>query len=182
MSDSSPRRVIPIKVEPPSSLSAAERAAVLERVRASEDPAGGLVADSTRGAGGAGFRAARRGTPDRSRVKSIDRRSARGLELLSLFSQRARRPPRAFICVAPRRVRRSAQSSSKPMRSAAWALIFTVRRPTGRSAWSRYIVLGNCALGPAVMIDEQLQGRVTPQRFDALIAQSARSAQRGSDE
>lgn len=31
--------------------------------------------------------------------------------------------------------------------------------------------LGNCALGPSMMIDEHLKGRVTPQRFDALIAQ-----------
>jgi formate dehydrogenase subunit gamma len=30
--------------------------------------------------------------------------------------------------------------------------------------------LGNCALGPSIMIDEHLQGRVSPQRFDALIA------------
>ncbi len=29
--------------------------------------------------------------------------------------------------------------------------------------------LGNCALSPAVMIDNELYGRVTPQRFDALI-------------
>lgn len=32
--------------------------------------------------------------------------------------------------------------------------------------------LGNCALSPAVMIDGRLHGRVTPQRFDALIAKS----------
>lgn len=30
--------------------------------------------------------------------------------------------------------------------------------------------LGNCALGPSLMIDEQLYGRVTPERFDALLA------------
>lgn len=30
--------------------------------------------------------------------------------------------------------------------------------------------LGNCALSPAVMIDEQLHGRVSPARFDALAA------------
>jgi formate dehydrogenase subunit gamma len=35
--------------------------------------------------------------------------------------------------------------------------------------------LGNCALGPSVMIDERLHGRVTPERFDMLIDQ-ARSA------
>ncbi len=28
--------------------------------------------------------------------------------------------------------------------------------------------LGNCALGPAMMIDETLYGRVTPERFDAV--------------
>ena len=32
--------------------------------------------------------------------------------------------------------------------------------------------LGNCALGPSVMIDRQLRGRVTPERFDALVAQT----------
>jgi formate dehydrogenase subunit gamma len=30
--------------------------------------------------------------------------------------------------------------------------------------------LGNCALAPAMMIDGQLYGRVTPQRFDAVVA------------
>jgi formate dehydrogenase subunit gamma len=32
--------------------------------------------------------------------------------------------------------------------------------------------LGNCALGPSIMIDNRLQGRVTPQRFDALVARA----------
>lgn len=30
--------------------------------------------------------------------------------------------------------------------------------------------LGNCALGPSVMIDQQLCGRVTPARFDQIVA------------
>ena len=30
--------------------------------------------------------------------------------------------------------------------------------------------LGNCACSPAVMIDDQLYGRVTPARFDALVS------------
>jgi formate dehydrogenase subunit gamma len=29
--------------------------------------------------------------------------------------------------------------------------------------------LGNCALGPAMMIDGQLHGRVTPERFDKIV-------------
>lgn len=35
--------------------------------------------------------------------------------------------------------------------------------------------LGNCALGPSIMIDETLHGRVSPQRFDQLMA-DARAA------
>ena len=36
--------------------------------------------------------------------------------------------------------------------------------------------LGNCALGPAVMIDKQLYGRVSAQRFDRLVQSLERTA------
>lgn len=32
--------------------------------------------------------------------------------------------------------------------------------------------LGNCALGPSVMIDDKVHGRVTPARFDQLVAKT----------
>jgi formate dehydrogenase subunit gamma len=32
--------------------------------------------------------------------------------------------------------------------------------------------LGNCSLGPSVMVDKQLQGRVTPKRFDELVKET----------
>src|SRR5258705_10495506 len=32
--------------------------------------------------------------------------------------------------------------------------------------------LGNCALGPSLMIDQRLHGRVTAERFDPLVTQS----------
>ena len=38
--------------------------------------------------------------------------------------------------------------------------------------------LGNCALSPAVMIDGELHGRVTPERFDELIRCLGEGAQR----
>ncbi|KDP88354.1 formate dehydrogenase subunit gamma [Cupriavidus basilensis] len=37
--------------------------------------------------------------------------------------------------------------------------------------------LGQCACGPAVMVGEQLVGRVTPQRFDALVKACADASQ-----
>jgi formate dehydrogenase subunit gamma len=30
--------------------------------------------------------------------------------------------------------------------------------------------LGNCACSPAIMVDDELYGRVTPERFDAILA------------
>ena len=42
--------------------------------------------------------------------------------------------------------------------------------PNGRFSLEPVYCLGNCALGPSLMVDEQLQGRVSPQRFDELIA------------
>ncbi len=44
--------------------------------------------------------------------------------------------------------------------------------PDGRFSLEPVYCLGNCACSPAVMIDGQLHGRVTPERFDALIAET----------
>jgi formate dehydrogenase subunit gamma len=43
--------------------------------------------------------------------------------------------------------------------------------PDGAFTLEPVYCLGNCALSPAVMIDGQLYGRVTSERFDALIAE-----------
>jgi formate dehydrogenase subunit gamma len=42
--------------------------------------------------------------------------------------------------------------------------------PDGRFSLEPVFCLGNCACSPAVMIDGQLHGRVSPERFDALLA------------
>ena len=41
--------------------------------------------------------------------------------------------------------------------------------PDGTFTLEAVYCLGNCAAGPSVMIDEQLYGRVTPERFDELV-------------
>jgi len=43
----------------------------------------------------------------------------------------------------------------------------------GRFTLEPIYCLGNCACSPAAMIDGRLHGRVTPERFDALIADEA---------
>lgn len=43
--------------------------------------------------------------------------------------------------------------------------------PDGRVTLLPVACLGNCALSPAVLIAGELHGRVTPQRFDAILAE-----------
>jgi formate dehydrogenase subunit gamma len=45
----------------------------------------------------------------------------------------------------------------------------------GRFSLEPIYCLGNCACSPAVMIDGRLYGRVTPERFDALIQDAGRT-------
>ena len=42
--------------------------------------------------------------------------------------------------------------------------------PDGAVTLEPIYCLGNCALSPAIMVDGQVYGRVTPQRFEALVA------------
>lgn len=49
---------------------------------------------------------------------------------------------------------------------------FHERTADGKFSLDPVYCLGNCACSPAVMIDGQLHGRVSPQRFDALLAEA----------
>jgi formate dehydrogenase subunit gamma len=49
---------------------------------------------------------------------------------------------------------------------------FHQRTSDGKFSLDPVYCLGNCACSPAVMIDGQLHGRVTPERFDALLAEA----------
>jgi formate dehydrogenase subunit gamma len=44
--------------------------------------------------------------------------------------------------------------------------------PDGALSLEPVYCLGNCALGPSIMIDERLHGRVSAQRFDDLMAKA----------
>ena len=46
--------------------------------------------------------------------------------------------------------------------------------PNGAYSLEPVYCLGNCACSPAIMVDEELKGRVTPAKFDAWLAAEAR--------
>jgi NADH:ubiquinone oxidoreductase 24 kD subunit len=46
--------------------------------------------------------------------------------------------------------------------------------PDGQFSLEPIYCLGNCACSPAAMVDGRLYGRLTPERFDAMIAERSR--------
>ena len=46
----------------------------------------------------------------------------------------------------------------------------------GRYTLEPVYCLGNCASGPSLMIDRELHGRMTPERFDELIGATSTAA------
>ena len=44
--------------------------------------------------------------------------------------------------------------------------------PDGAVPLEPVYCLGNCSLGPSMLVGERLHGRVTPQRFDTLVAEA----------
>ncbi len=47
---------------------------------------------------------------------------------------------------------------------------FAANTPDGEYTLEPVYCLGNCACSPAMMVDEELHGRVSPERFDSIIA------------
>jgi formate dehydrogenase subunit gamma len=56
--------------------------------------------------------------------------------------------------------------------SAALNCAFHATRADGRVTLEPVYCLGQCAVGPAIQVGDRLHARVTPQRFDAIVAQA----------
>ena len=147
MSDSSPRRVFPIKVEPPSSLSAAERAAVVKACARLKTLPGALLPILHAVQAALGF-VPHDAVPLIARELNLSIAEVHGV--VSFYHYfRKKRGGRHVRPHVPRRSMPVARGgrSSKPMRSAGWASISMARRRTERSAWSRSIARQLCT-GP----------------------------------
>lgn len=177
MSDSSPRRVFPIKVEPPSSLSAAERAAVENACAALKALPGALLPILHAVQSALGF-VPHDAVPLIARELNLSIAEVHGVLSFYHYFRKSRTGRhvvhmcRAEACQSLGAVELEAHAKR------SLGIGFHGTTADGAISLEPVYCLGNCALGPAMMIDEQLQGRVTPQRFDALIAQSRESAHR----
>lgn len=175
MSESSPRRVIPIKAEAPSALRAEERAAVESACERLKSLPGGLLPILHAVQDALGF-VPPESVPLIAGALNLSRAEVHGV-LTFYHHFRTTRGGRHVVrlCRAE-----ACQASGAALLEAhakrSLGVDFHGTTADGAVTLEPVYCLGNCALGPAVMIDDELKGRVTPQRFDELIAECRKHA------
>lgn len=169
MDTKSPRRVIPIKVEPPSSLRDSDRAAVLEVCTRLQSLPGALMPIFHGVQDALGY-VPKDAVPLIARQLNLSIAEVHGT--LSFYHYFRKEPPgrhvlhlcRAEACQSVGAVELEAHAKR------SLGIDFHGTTADGAVSLEPVYCLGNCALGPSVMIDKTLQGRVTAARFDELVA------------
>jgi len=169
MSKQSARRVIPIKVEPVSRLSATERAAVLEACARLKTLPGALLPIFHAVQAALGFVPKDAVTVIANELNLSIAEVHGVLTFYHYFRQQ--RPGRhvVHICRAEACQALGAQALEAHAK-ASLGIDFHGTTADGAISLEPVYCLGNCALGPSMMIDEHLKGRVTAARFDALMS------------
>jgi formate dehydrogenase subunit gamma len=171
MTKQAPRRVIPIKVERPSSLTADERAAVLDACARLKSLPGSLLPVLHAVQEALTF-IPKDAVPLIARELNLSIAEVHGVvSFYHYFLQE--RPGRSVVHLCRAEACQALGSVALEAHVKA-SLGIDYHGTTGDGAITLEPVycLGNCALGPSVMIDQQLHGRVTAERFDALMASS----------
>jgi len=170
MSNQSPRRVIPIKVERQSSLTAKEQSAVIEACMRLKGLPGALlpilhaVQEELRFV-------PKDAVPLIARELNLSVAEVHGV--VSFYHYFLQERPgrrvmhlcRAEACQALGSVALEAHVKAK------LGVDYHGTTRDGAITLEPVYCLGNCALGPSLMIDQRLHGRVTAERFDALVTQ-----------
>jgi formate dehydrogenase subunit gamma len=171
MSNPSPRRIIPIKAEPASNLSAAERAAVLEACGRLKALPGALLPILHAVQEALTF-VPKDAVPLIARELNLSIAEVHGV--VSFYHYFLQERPgkhvmhlcRAEACQALGSTALEAHAKAK------LGVDFHGTTRDGAVTLEPVYCLGNCALGPSLMIDQTLHGRVTAERFDTLLAES----------
>jgi formate dehydrogenase subunit gamma len=171
MSNQSPRRVIPIKVERQSSLTAKEQSAVLDACMRLKGLPGALlpilhaVQEVLR-------YVPKDAVPLIARELNLSVAEVHGVvTFYHYFLQE--RPGRQVMHLCRAEACQALGSAALEAHvKAKLGIDFHGTTRDGAITLEPVYCLGNCALGPSLMIDQQLHGRVTAERFDVLVSQS----------
>jgi formate dehydrogenase subunit gamma len=171
MGKKSSLRAIPVKVEPPSSLTPAEQASVRDictRLKSLDGALMPILHEVQREF----TYVPKDAVPLIALELNLSRADVHGV--LSFYHYFLKEPPgrhvvhmcRAEACQSVGAVALEAHAKK------SLGIDFHQTTADGAVSLEPVYCLGNCSLGPSVMVDKQLQGRVTPKRFDELIAQA----------
>jgi formate dehydrogenase subunit gamma len=171
MTSKPPRRVIPIKVEPPSTLSGPERSAVLEICARLKSMPGALlpIFHAVQEALG---HVPKDSVPLIAQALNLSLAEVHGV--LSFYHYFRKEPAGRHVVHLCRAEACQAVGAAGLELHAKQSLGVEFHGTTADGAITLEPVycLGNCALGPSLMIDDRLQGRVSPARFDELMSQA----------
>jgi formate dehydrogenase subunit gamma len=176
MNSQTPRRVIPIKLEPPSSLSAHERSVVLGVCAKLKQLPGGLLPILHAVQESLAY-VPKDAVPMIAKELNLSVAEVHGVvSFYHYFLQQ--RPGRHVVHVCRAEACQALGSVALEAHvKASLHIDYHGTTSDGAITLEPVYCLGNCALGPSVMIDAQLQGRVTPERFDALMQQARADSQ-----
>jgi formate dehydrogenase subunit gamma len=170
------RRVIPIKVEQPSSLSKEEQAAVLHACAAGKDEPGALLPILHAVQEAIGFVPADAVSLIAQEL-NLSRAEIHGVVTFYHYF-RTRRGGRHVVHLCRAEACQSVGAAALEQHAKrSLGVDFHGTSADGMVTLEPVYCLGNCALGPALMIDEELQGRVSPGRFDELMQSLRREVQ-----
>lgn len=162
------RNIIPIQLAPGASLAAAEREAVLQAVREHRDRPGNLLPVLHAVQDALGYV-----PPDAIPLIAFELNLTRAEVhgVVSFYHGYRRAKPGRHIVHLCRAEACQAVGAAALEAHAKQSLGVDFHGTTADGALTLEPVycLGNCALGPSVMIDDRLCGRVTPARFDQLV-------------
>jgi formate dehydrogenase subunit gamma len=162
------RVTIPIRVEPGTDLPAAERSAVLEAVETNRGLEGSLLPILHAIQDRIGWIPPRM-VPLIAHALNLSRAEVHGV-LTFYHYFRQHQPGRHVIYLCRAEACQAVGATSLEAHAKrALGTEFHGTSGDGRYTLEPVYCLGNCASGPSLMIDRELHGRVTPERFDELI-------------
>ena len=171
-----PRRVIPIKLEGPSALSKEEQAAVLRACADGKEQPGALLPILHAVQDAVGFVPADAVSLIAHQL-NLSRAEVHGVVTFYHYF-RTRRGGRHVVHLCRAEACQSVGAAALERHAKrSLGVDFHGTSADGAVTLEPVYCLGNCALGPALMIDEDLQGRVSPERFDELMQSLRAEAQ-----
>jgi len=174
MSKESARKIFPIKVEPASTLTAAERSAVLDACAQLKQLPGALLPICHAVQEALGF-VPKDAVALIANALNLSIAEVHGVLTFYHYFRRDK-PGRhvVHLCRAEACQALGSQALESHVKQSL-GIDFHGTTPDGAVSLEPVYCLGNCALGPSMMVDEQLRGRMSPARFDALMIQLRRA-------